>query len=127
MAIDTNQASRAAVSAAILDEGRSSAVSWSAIGGGALAAAGTSLILLTLGSGMGLAAISPWSGLSATVIGTTAAIWVVVVQWLSSAFGGYIAGRLRTSWVGLHTHEVAFRDTAHGVLAWALASILAAV
>jgi hypothetical protein len=40
--------------------------------------------------------------------------------------GGYIAGRLRTKWVNLHTDEVFFRDTAHGFLAWALATLLIA-
>ena len=40
--------------------------------------------------------------------------------------GGYVAGRLRTRWVGVHTHEVFFRDTAHGFLAWALATVIGA-
>jgi hypothetical protein len=40
--------------------------------------------------------------------------------------GGYIAGRLRTRWVGTHTHEVFFRDTAHGLITWAVATILVA-
>jgi hypothetical protein len=45
---------------------------------------------------------------------------------LASTIGGYIAGRLRTRWVGVHTHEVFFRDTAHGFLAWAFATVLSA-
>ena len=57
----------------------------------------------------------------------TTAIWFVVVQWLSSAFGGYLAGRLRSKWVGIHTDEGIFRDTAHGILAWALATVVAAL
>jgi hypothetical protein len=40
--------------------------------------------------------------------------------------GGFIAGRLRTKWVGVHEHEVFFRDTAHGFLAWGLATVLSA-
>jgi hypothetical protein len=52
------------------------------------------------------------------------AIWLIVVQWLSSGTGGYLTGRLRTKWVGVHTHEVFFRDTAHGFLAWAVASVV---
>ena len=55
-----------------------------------------------------------------------AAIWLIVTQWLSSAFGGYLTGRLRTKWVGIRTDEVLFRDTAHGLLAWALATLLMA-
>jgi hypothetical protein len=46
---------------------------------------------------------------------------------LSSSIGGYIAGRLRSRWIGVHSDEVYFRDTAHGFVAWALASVLGAV
>jgi hypothetical protein len=72
--------------------------------------------------------VSPWSAQSASAgsIGITAAIWLVVVQWLSSAFGGYLTGRLRTKWAAVHTDEVFFRDTAHGFMSWALATIFVA-
>jgi hypothetical protein len=106
--------------------GAASAVSWAAIIGGALAAAGVSMILVSLGAGLGFASISPWSTASAaaTTLGVGGIIWFLVVQWLSSAFGGYLAGRLRRKWVGLHTDESTFRDTVHGILAWALATLL---
>jgi hypothetical protein len=52
------------------------------------------------------------------------AIWLIVVQWIASGLGGYLTGRLRAKWVGLHTHEVAFRDTAHGFATWAVATII---
>ena len=45
---------------------------------------------------------------------------------MSSAVGGYLAARLRTKWVGVHSHEVFFRDTAHGFIAWAFATLLSA-
>jgi hypothetical protein len=111
------------------DEDSSSALSWSAVIGGALAAAGVTFILLALGAGLGFASLSPWSRFStaATTFGVAAAIWLVIVQWLAAAFGGYLAGRLRAKWVGLHTDESFFRDTAHGVLAWALATVLVAL
>ena len=35
-----------------------------------------------------------------------------------------MAGRLREKWVGVRTDEILFRDTAHGLLAWALAAII---
>jgi hypothetical protein len=54
------------------------------------------------------------------------AIWLIIVQWVSSGLGGYLTGRLRTKWVGVHTHEVFFRDTAHGFLAWAVAAVVGA-
>ena len=40
--------------------------------------------------------------------------------------GGYLAGRLRTKWVDVHTDEVYFRDTAHGFLAWAVGLVITA-
>src|SRR5437764_15203259 len=106
-----------------------SAVSWPAIIAGAIAILAVGLILLALGSGLGLSSVSPWpnSGPSATTFGVYAAVWLVVVQWASAALGGYLTGRLRTKWVGVHTDEVYFRDTAHGFLAWAAASVIGAV
>jgi hypothetical protein len=109
-------------------ESSKSAIAWGPIFGGAVAASGMTLILLLLGSGMGLTMVSPWSGesSSAAAVGITAAIWLVVVQWLSSALGGYLTGRLRTKWAAVHTDEVFFRDTAHGFISWALATVFVA-
>ncbi|MGZ2405040.1 hypothetical protein [Rhizobium ruizarguesonis] len=109
-------------------ESSKSAMTWGPIFGGAAAAIGVTLILLLLGSGVGLTMVSPWSGQSSSLgtVGVTAAIWLVVVQWLSSALGGYITGRLRTKWAAVHTDEVFFRDTAHGFISWALATIFVA-
>lgn len=109
-------------------ESSKSAIAWGPIIGGAVAATGITLILLLLGSGVGLTMVSPWSGesSSAATVGVTAAIWLVVVQWLSSALGGYLTGRLRTKWAAIHTDEVFFRDTAHGFLSWALATVFVA-
>ena len=55
-----------------------------------------------LGSGFGLASVSPWphSGASLTTFTAMTAIWLVIVQWISSALGGYLTGRLRTKCVG---------------------------
>jgi hypothetical protein len=110
-------------------ESSASAVEWAAIAGGALAAIGVSIILFTLVSGVGLAAIRPWSfsNPSPTTFGAAAAIGMVITQWLASALGGYLTGRLRTKWVGIRTDEVFFRDTAHGFLAWALATVIMAI
>ncbi|MBY5698552.1 hypothetical protein [Rhizobium leguminosarum] len=109
-------------------ESSKSAMTWGPIFGGAAAAIGVTLILLLLGSGVGLTMVSPWSGQSSSLgtVGVTAAIWLVVVQWLSSGLGGYITGRLRTKWAAVHTDEVFFRDTAHGFISWALATIFVA-
>jgi hypothetical protein len=106
-------------------EAKTSAVSWAAILAGAVVAAATSLILVLLATGMDLASMSLWtsSGASATSMLVVTGIAVLIIQWLSGGVGGYITGRLRTKWVGTHTHEVFFRDTAHGFIAWAVATL----
>jgi hypothetical protein len=83
---------------------------------------------MLVGAGFGLTMVSPFSnqGISLGTATVSTAIWLIVVQWLSALLGGYMAGRLRTKWVNLHTDEVFFRDTAHGFLAWALATLLVA-
>jgi hypothetical protein len=103
-----------------------SAASWGAIIAGALVAAAASLIMLALGAGLGLTAVSPWQGYGVTAgtFAATTAVWFIVTQWVAAGFGGYTAGRLRTRWIGTHTHEVFFRDTAHGLVTWALATVV---
>ena len=110
------------------DESSKGATSWGAIVAGGVAAAAATLVLILVGSGLGLTMVSPFAneGVSVETFSTASAIWLVIVQWLSALLGGYIAGRLRTKWVNLHTDEVFFRDTAHGFLAWALATLLVA-
>jgi hypothetical protein len=113
----------------IANESSKSAVSWPAIIAGAVAATSASVLLLALGSGLGLISASPWpgSGASAGAITALAAIWFIAVQWIASGLGGYLTGRLRTKWVGTHDHEVFFRDTAHGFVTWALATVVLAI
>jgi hypothetical protein len=105
-----------------------SGVSWGAVFAGGVTAAAVSLILLLFGTGLGLASVSPWGGkgVSAATFTVLAAIWLIIVQWVSALFGGYMAGRLRTKWVAVHTDEVFFRDTAHGFLAWGVGTLLMA-
>jgi len=107
-------------------DAHSSGVSWGAVIGGAFAAAALSLIMLALGAGFGLAAISPWSnvGASAAAVGTTAIIWLIITEAVAASMGGYLAGRLRTKWHAIHNDEVHFRDTANGFLVWAVAVVI---
>jgi len=110
-------------------ESSTTGVAWAAIFGGAVAAIALTLVMVALGSGLGLASVSPWpnSGASVTTFTIMTAVWLIVTQWVSSGVGGYLTGRLRTKWAGLHTHEVFFRDTANGLLAWAAASVIGAL
>jgi hypothetical protein len=104
------------------------AVSWPAVAAGAVATAALTLLLVTFGAGMGFSAVSPWSdsGVSASTFSIATGIYLVLVGVMSSAVGGYIAGRLRSKWTGVHSNEVFFRDTAHGFLAWAFATLISA-
>ena len=112
----------------IVEASSPSAVSWGAILAGAFAASAASLLLIALGSEIGLVSVSPWanSGVSAQTFGILAIAWFAAVQLFSSGLGGYIAGRLRGRWIGVHTDEVYFRDTAHGFLVWAVGAVISA-
>jgi hypothetical protein len=124
--MDTAPAGANTRTTAVDHEASSSAVSWPAIFAGAFAALSLAVVLTSLGTGLGLTTISAWpnSGASITTFTISTGIGLIVVQWLSSALGGFITGRLRTKWSGVHTHEVFFRDTAHGFLSWALTTIV---
>ena len=104
-------------------------ISWAAVLAGAIASCALTLVLLSLGAGLGFAVVSPWahSGVSATTFEIGTGLYFIVMAMISSAVGGYLAGRLRNRWVGVQSPEVHFRDTAHGFLAWALASVLGAI
>jgi hypothetical protein len=111
-----------------IDESPGSAVSWAAIFAGGVASAALTLLMLAFGTGMGFSVVSPWSnsGVSSATFSIWTGLYLIVVAMISSSIGGYLAGRLRTKWVGVHDHEIYFRDTAHGFLAWAFASVLGA-
>ncbi|MEO5800296.1 MAG: hypothetical protein ABIZ70_07280 [Gemmatimonadales bacterium] len=100
-----------------------SGISWSAVFGGAIVIASMSFILLALGTGLGLSSMTPWSAPRDTtkVIGMATVAWLVIMQMISGGLGGYLAGRIRNRWLGIHTDETYFRDTLHGFLAWGLA------
>src|ERR1700738_4345478 len=104
-------------------------ISWAAVLAGAIASCALTLVLLSLGAGLGFSVVSPWSnsGVSATTFEIGTGLYFIVMAMISSAVGGYLAGRLRNRWIGVQSTEVHFRDTAHGFLAWALASVLGAI
>jgi hypothetical protein len=110
------------------NEAYSSGVSWTAVIGGAFVSASLALILLSLGTGLGLSSVSPWSnaGASGATVGAAAIAWLILTQIVAAAMGGYLAGRLRTKWANVHTDEVYFRDTAHGFLVWAVGLVITA-
>ena len=112
----------------VAEESSKSSVSWGAILAGGIASAAFTLFLVELVAGLGLVMVSPWSnqGASASTLSVAGGIALILMAVMASALGGYIAGRLRTRWVGIKTDEVYFRDTAHGFLAWAVGTIILA-
>src|SRR6201747_1403313 len=106
-----------------------SGVSWPAVAAGAVVSCALTLVLLAFGIGLGLSVVSPWAGagVSATSFKIGTGLYLIVIAMISSSIGGYLAGRLRTRWIGVHSDEVYFRDTAHGFVTWAFASVLGAV
>ncbi len=104
------------------------AVSWKAILAGATGSIAVTMILVAFGIGVGFTVISPWSGqgVSATTFTAAAGVYLFVVAMLSSTIGGYLAGRLRSRWFTVNEHERYFRDSAHGFVVWALATIVTA-
>jgi hypothetical protein len=106
----------------------SSAVSWKAILAGTVAAAAITLLLVAFGVGVGFSVVSPWSdqGISSTTFTVAAGVYLIVMAMIPATIGGYIAGRLRSQWRSVHEHERYFRDSAHGFLVWALATVLVA-
>ena len=105
------------------------AVSWGAIIAGALSAAALSFVLLAIGAAFGLSVTSPWdftgrdAGEAAAAMGIGTAIFLIIVHALASGIGGYLAGRLRSKLIGLRGDETYFRDTAHGLVVWAVSAL----
>ena len=104
-------------------------VSWGAIFAGAFSAAALSFVLLAIGAAFGLSVASPWdftgheAADTAAAAGIGAAIFLIVVHAISSGTGGYLAGRLRPKPTGLRGDETYFRDTAHGLVVWAVSAV----
>jgi hypothetical protein len=105
------------------------ALSWGAIIAGAIGAAAVTFVLLAVATAFGLSMVSPWETDQddAAALGIGAAIFLIAIHVIASGFGGYLAGRLREKLTNLRHDETYFRDTAHGVLVWALGAVAGAL
>jgi hypothetical protein len=101
------------------------AISWGAIWAGAAVAVAASVLLTLAGTGLGFAISYSPLGSRTSLGGFTPEVGAgaILIQVLSSALGGYLAGRLRTIWHSVHDDEAHFRDMAHGLVAWAVATV----
>ena len=110
------------------DEGRSY-VDWPAIFAGAAAAAAISLVLLTFGAALGLSLTSAQEGQSASLfwIAIIGGLWLLWVQVSASLAGGYLTGRMRRRHGDASEYESDIRDGSHGLVVWAVATLVAAL
>ena len=95
---------------------------------GAIVAAATSFVLMGFASAVGLMVASPsptWRDTSVW-LAILSGLWIVIVAVGSFALGGYVAGRVRSTWKASED-EVEFRDGAHGLLVWAIGVMLGAL
>ena len=102
-------------------------IHWGPAIAGAVVAAATWLVLMAFASAVGLAIVSPsptWRD-SSVGLGVLTGAWLLLSALFSFGLGGYIAGRVRSSWA-TSDDEVEFRDGTHGLLVWALAIVLGA-
>lgn len=100
-------------------------LSWSAILAGVIVALATSVLLTLLAAGFGydLATGGLSSRQSLVAFTPVLGAGAIAVQVVSAGLGGYLAGRLRHPWLSAHTDEGHFRDTAQGLITWAIATI----
>lgn len=113
---------------AVARPARFSYLEWGPVIAGALGAAAISLVFFTFGSAIGLSVVSPYpyAGLSLTAFIILAALFTALVQVGSFAAGGYLAGRMRTPWLGGAESERQFRDGSHGFAVWAVGILIGA-
>jgi hypothetical protein len=105
----------------------SSYIQWGPTFGGGLVAAAVFFILVTFATAIGLAvsSVSPtWRDTSVGLVVLSGA-WLVLTAVGSFALGGYIAGRIRSTWQ-TNPDEVHFLDGLHGLVVWSLAVIIGA-
>lgn len=117
-----------AAAASMAPAAGSSYLEWGAVCGGVAVAAAITVILMQFGAAVGLSAgdvqladgSTSWNVL-------VAGLWMAVVALASSMAGGYIAGRMRSRWGDAKADEVEFRDGVHGLVVWAVATLLVAI
>jgi hypothetical protein len=108
---------------------QSSRIDWAALFAGASVATAIAYVLTTFGSAVGLSMTSPYPerGVSTPVLLVAVGLWVIWVSASSYMAGGYVAGRMRRRLYDATEHEVDIRDSIHGVVVWAVASLFGAV
>jgi hypothetical protein len=101
---------------------------WTPVVAGAFVATAVSVILIAFGAAIGLSIVSSsptWRDAS-PALAVASGLYLLLTALVSFGFGGYLAGRLRERWTtSAHTDVVEFRDGTHGLVAWAIAVVIA--
>jgi hypothetical protein len=112
-----------------LAEGTTVSLHWTPVVAGALAAAALAFVLHSFALALGLSMTSTaptWRDTSATLV-LLSGLYLLLVAIVSYGFGGYVAARLRARFTDVPLEDVEFRDGMHGLVVWALATLLAGV
>jgi len=105
-------------------------VQWGPIVAGALTAAALAFVLHSFAAAIGFAAgsTSPTWRDASFALWFASGLYLILAALASYGLGGYVAGRLRSSLTTpAAADEVEMRDGVHGLLVWALATLLTAV
>lgn len=98
---------------------------WTPIIAGAIAASALALVLHAFAGAIGISVSSTaptWRDASWALI-LLSGLYLILVALASYAFGAYIAARMRLPVTGA-TEEIEFRDGMHGLIVWAVATLL---
>jgi hypothetical protein len=101
-------------------------IDWTSVVSGALVGTAIIATLAAFGSALGLSVTSPYigRGFSAAAIAVGIALWTAWIIISGNLAAGYIAGRMRHLATDVTVEEAEFRDGSHGLIAWAITTIL---
>jgi len=100
-------------------------IQWSAIIAGAVAASALALVLHAFAGAIGISLSSTaptWRDASFVLI-LVSGLYLILVALVSYGFGAFVSARLHAAPVGA-TDNIEFRDGMHGLIVWALATLL---
>jgi hypothetical protein len=107
--------------------GRSTELHWGSIIAGAIAAAAVAFVLHSFAIAIGLSVSSTaptWRDTSFALV-LLSGLYLLLAALAAYGFGAYVTGRMRSVVVSASADDTAFVDGMHGLLAWALATLLA--
>ena len=102
---------------------------WGPIIAGAICAAALAFVLHSFAAAIGLAVVSTaptWRDASFALV-FSSGLYLILAAVVSYSFGGYVAARLRSRIASASTDDREFRDGMHGLIVWALATLVTAL